>query len=49
MTEQQATLTSKVLGNYVVVITKPARDLLGIQVGDYVELTVKKLEPAVPA
>ena len=49
MSEQHATLTGKVLGNYVVVITKPARDLLGIQVGDYVELTVRKKEPVVPA
>ena len=45
MAEIQAKMTGQVLSNHVVVISKPVRNLLDITIGDYVELTVRKLEP----
>ena len=45
MAEVQAKMTGQVISNHAVIIIKPVRDVLGIEIGDYVELTVRKLEP----
>jgi len=45
MATKEVTMTGKIHPNHVVVINRHVRTVLGLDVGDFVELTVRKLDP----
>jgi len=45
MATEEVTMTAKVHRNYMVIIPLHARTVLGLAVGDFVEMKVRKLEP----
>lgn len=46
MTTKEAIMTGKMHQNYVIIINRHIRELLGLDVGDFLELKIRKLEPA---
>lgn len=49
MVQKEYSMVGKLLDNGLIVIKKDIRELLELSQGDYVKLTVKKLESPVPA